>query len=339
MRKLAVAIALLGSTLPAPAVVYGHDLAEGSARAATAWAGERGVEAAEAPFRRSRVGSCTGAATAPHVHAWRCDLLLVGPRGEGDESFFLEEGSDFGCLYRVTVRFASDEATGLVLRRALFDCTTGRPSRFGVDPPPGDDEQVPDGLPAAPAEVALDAIYPFGEPVDPVFIGWAQEARVPMTPYPVTLRIAELCPSNPDFYCAQIDDNLYFEPIETEDEASGPRRYDFLHELGHLYEFDVFAWSGNLRKRFARAARVRSTTGIPDRKVSLKEKFAEAYASCAFSHRRLVRYRSYRLYGWRPPVSRHRTFCRLIEASWLRFGAFEARPRASRPNPLGLGRG
>jgi hypothetical protein len=336
MRKLAVAIALLGSTLAAPAAVHAHDLSEGSARAATVWAGERGVEDAGAPFRRHRVGGCTASQPSPpgHAHAWRCDLVLVGPRGDASE-FFLEPGGEFGCLYKVSARFATDDATSLVLGRRLFDCTTGRPQRFGVDPPAGGEEPVPDGLPAAPPATALDIHYPFGEPVDPVFDRWAQDARVPMTPYPITLRPDELCPFNSALYCADSEGNLYFERIETEDEANGPRRYDYLHELGHMYENDVFAWSGGLRKRFARAARVKSTAGLPGRAVNLSEKFAEAYASCAFSHRRLARYRAYRLYGWRPPVARHRTLCRLIDASRTRFAGFEERPSGSRPDRLG----
>jgi hypothetical protein len=338
MRRLAVAIALLGSMLAAPAAAYGHDLSQAAARAAVAWAGQRAVDDADAPLRRYRVATCTrrGAPLSPsgHTHAWRCDLVLIGPRDYGSELFH-QAGNDFGCLYKVTVRFASDDATSLVLGRRLFDCTFGDSELPGVDPPPDGEEQVPDGLPAAAPAPALDVHAPFGSPAEPVFSRWAQKVRVPITPYPVTLRTDVPCPRDPSLNCADIEDNIYFEPIETEDEANGPRRYDFLHELGHLYEFDVFAWSGNLRKRFIRAARVKSTAGIPDREVNIREKFADAYASCAFSHRHLARYRAYRNYGWRPPVSTHRTLCRLIDASWKRFSGFDDRPAKFRPLPMG----
>jgi hypothetical protein len=334
--QLAVAAVLVTSTLLAPAAASGHDVSEDSARSAAAWVGERGVEDTGLPFRRSRAATCFRPGGQEHTHLRRCDLMLVGP--DDDPSLALEPGADFGCLYKVTVSFADEVSTSLVEQHQLFDCTSGSPALYNLD---RDSSfavpELPADMPPAPPPAALDVHAPFGNPAADVFTQWGEGAGIPLSPYPVTLYTQEECPVlGPDFYCALLDDTVYFEEVETADEANGPLRYDFLHELGHLYEYDVFTWAGDLRRRFLRAARVKSTAGNPSRTVKPNEKFAEAFASCAFDEKRLAPYRAYRGYGWRPPVAVHRRLCGLIRASWRRFERFSVRPSRSRPPPFAL---
>jgi hypothetical protein len=337
MRRLAVASVVVASLL-APAAAGAHNLPQGAARSIAAWIGERGVEAPGTSFVRSRVGTCTPVVTGGHTHRFNCDVVLVGPRGDGDE-FFLDPGSAFGCLYKVTVSYESGTSTTPAFGNRLFDCTSGSLQRFFDGPPPQSIALPPVAAsPSSPPTAdTIDVHAPFGRPAGPAFTAWAVLSRVPITPYPVTLRNDEACPSSAANYCAFPDGDVHFEEVETPDEARGPRSYEFLHELGHLYEFDVFTWAGeDLRRRFVRAAGALSTSGRPTIRVEIKEKFAEAYASCAFDPRRLAPYRAYRSYGWRPPASVHRTLCSIIAESWKRFSGYTARPSASRPLALGL---
>lgn len=138
---------------------------------------------------------------------------------------------------------------------------------------------------------------------------WVDSARVPTPDARIALFLAP-CPFNPARSCADPQGWIFLYSEHTQ----GTWKWDFLHELGHHFDYEHM--TNGARLRFRRIIGERRAWRSPPN--SPHERFAEAWSRCARSDRWLFGYEprygespEY-AYRYRPTLEQHRQVCALI---------------------------
>jgi hypothetical protein len=132
------------------------------------------------------------------------------------------------------------------------------------------------------------------------FQRWADRAGVPTAAEQVHVHLAACPLATWAPACTWAGAHaIYFRP-------GAAMRVDFVHELGHRFDYRMPDWARRAFLRLTRDPRPwRSPGGSPH------ERFADAYSVCARSPRRVPR-RFLSSFGYAPSRWQHRAVCRLI---------------------------
>jgi hypothetical protein len=158
-------------------------------------------------------------------------------------------------------------------------------------------------LPGHPASASV-LVLPDGRSRPEPYQTWVDRARVPTPAELIELRL-ERCPAVAHALActSSADDRIYM--------TGEARREELLHELGHRFDYRMPDWARDGFRKVMRDRRAwRSAPNSPH------ERFADAYAICARSPKRLpASYSS--AFGSDPSSSQHRRVCSLARRAAL----------------------
>ncbi len=160
-------------------------------------------------------------------------------------------------------------------------------------------------LAVAPAAHAVTVVGTDGAPAFDPFQRWADRSAMPTPPGKVTIDLDTTRCDGAVACTTSLPPTIWFGPLAD--------RGDFLHELGHQFDYNVMTDAA--RASFMRIAHL----GGPWRSESPNpphERFAEAYRMCAQNPRRPDETQMGYLYE--PTVREHRRACALIERTGRR---------------------
>ena len=196
----------------------------------------------------------------------------------------------------------------------LFPAAAGHPATPIVDAAKGVLAPVP--ILVAPR---TDFVGTNGRPAAPALRAWARDARVPLPAGTIRVRTRGGCPwhlrdaggnrrmsSAP---CSIPPNGLYVPP--------GTPRTLFLHELGHIFDYQMPAATRDAFRRQFKLPRPWRTYGMGFGRLPASprplahEQFADAYMACALDPRRPPNGTTDR--GYRASPRRHRAVCDLID--------------------------
>jgi hypothetical protein len=160
-------------------------------------------------------------------------------------------------------------------------------------------------LAAAPAAHAITVVGTDGAPAFDPFQRWADRSAMPTPPGKVTIDLDTTTCDGAVACTTSLPPTIWFGPLAD--------RGDFLHELGH--QFDYYVMTDASRASFMRIAGVRGPWRT-DGANPPHERFAEAYRMCALNPRRPDEGQMGYLYE--PTVREHRRACALIQRTGKR---------------------